>query len=487
MTPMITWTRLPLRTQLTALFTALLLVGLTLTGVAALSLLRRSLVAELDAQLATSARALATHALLTGGEPREEADERVLPSDYQAVFLDVDGNAVQRYSTADDAAAPDVPALTSDEVVALDGAPFTVGSTAGSARWRVVALPAVARATGAVVGSVAVALPLSAAEATLAAMRLALVVIGVTVVGVGALAGRWGVRRSLRPLRQIEDTAAAIAAGDLTRRVPDAPAGTEVGRLSAALNTMLSQIEQAFAVRAASEERMRRFVADASHELRTPLATIRGYGELYRMGALTDPEDLPRTMRRIEDSATRMGTLVQDLLHLARLGEGRPLAQDDVDLSVLVADAGADLRALDPTRPVRLVPLTDGGTTAGAITVGDESRLRQVLANLVGNVVQHTPAASPVELAVGREDGSAVLEVRDHGPGISPEHASRVFERFYRVDQARGRDSGGAGLGMAIVAAIVGAHQGHVQLGPTPGGGTTIRIALPAAPAPAPA
>jgi two-component system OmpR family sensor kinase len=318
-------------------------------------------------------------------------------------------------------------------------------------------------------------------------MRLALVVIGVTVVGVGALAGRWGVRRSLRPLRQIEDTAAAIAAGDLTRRVPDAPAGTEVGRLSAALNTMLSQIEQAFAVRAASEERMRRFVADASHELRTPLATIRGYGELYRMGALTDPEDLPRTMRRIEDSATRMGTLVQDLLHLARLGEGRPLAQDDVDLSVLVADAGADLRALDPTRPVRLVPLTDGGTTAGAITVGDESRLRQVLANLVGNVVQHTPAASPVELAVGREDGSAVLEVRDHGPGISPEHASRVFERFYRVDQARGRDSGGAGLGMAIVAAIVGAHQGHVQLGPTPGGGTTIRIALPAAPAPAPA
>lgn len=478
------WTRLPLRTQLTALFTALLLVGLMLTGVAALTLLRRSLVAELDAQLATSARAIATHALLTGGEPREETEERVLPSDYQAVFLDVDGTAVQRYSTDDDAAAPAIPALTSDQVVELDGEPFTVSSTNGSKQWRVVALPAVARASGAVVGSVAVALPLSAAEGTLAAMRLALVVIAVTVVGVGAVAGWWGVRSSLRPLRQIEDTAAAIAAGDLTRRVPDAPPETEVGRLSAALNSMLTQIEQAFAVRTASEERMRRFVADASHELRTPLATIRGYGELYRMGALTDPDDLPRTMRRIEDSAARMGTLVQDLLHLARLDEGRPLAHEEIDLGVLVADAAADLRALDPARPVRLVPLVDGGTTAGALTVGDESRLRQVLANLVGNVVQHTPSGTPVELAVGRAGDRAYMEVRDHGPGISPEHAARVFERFYRVDQARGRDSGGAGLGMAIVAAIVGAHQGTVELVPTPGGGTTVRVALRAVDAP---
>ncbi|HWS59277.1 MAG TPA: ATP-binding protein [Actinotalea sp.] len=476
-----TWNRLPLRTQLTAVFAALLVVGLVLTGVTALGLLRRSLVGQLDAQLASAAPELVRHAL-RGVPDAGGGDDDVLPSDYHVLFADPDGATSATYSTASGTAAvPDLPALTAQEVEDLEGVAFTVGSVEGSTRWRVLAQP-LANQQGTVIGSVSVALPMTAAEATVRQMRVALTTIAVGVVALGSWAGWWGVRRSLQPLRQIEDTAAAIAAGDLSRRVPDRPASTEVGRLAAALNGMLGQIEHAFADRSASEERMRRFVADASHELRTPLATIRGYGELYRMGALSTPAEVGDSMRRIETSATRMGSLVEDLLALARLDEGRPQGHELVDLAVLAGDAAADLHALDPTRTVRLTGL-DGGSTAGALTRGDEPRLRQVLANLIGNVVQHTPPGTAVEIAVGRTpDGVwSALEVRDHGPGIAPEHAARVFERFYRVDAARGRDSGGAGLGMSIVAAIVAAHDGTVALSPTPGGGTTVRLALPAA------
>ena len=478
------WAWIPLRTRLTALFAVLLVVGLVLTGVTALTLLQRSLVAQLDDQLATIAPLVVQQT--AGRMDMQEHRERELPSDYQVVLSTTTGEVVRRRSgtTTTGSADADIPALTVQDVVDLEGSGFTVGSTSGDVRWRVLALP-LQQPGGTLVGSVAVALPLTSAEATLGQMRTAIAAIGLTVVALGAVAGSWGVRRSLRPLREIEATAAAIAAGDLGRRVPEAPIGTEVGHLAAALNGMLAQIEQAFADRSASERRMRQFVADASHELRTPLATIRGYGELYRMGALTTTEDVDRTVRRMEDSATRMGSLVEDLLHLARLDEARPQERRPVDLVVLACDATADLRVLDPTRTVRLVPVAPGGTMAGAVALGDENRLRQVLANLIGNVVTHTPAGSPVELAVGRlhpQSPSAVLEVRDHGPGIPSEHAPRVFERFYRADASRGRSSGGAGLGMAIVAAIVDAHGGTVELAATPGGGTTVRVVLPTAP-----
>ncbi|WP_372593655.1 ATP-binding protein [Actinotalea sp.] len=475
------WTRLPLRTQLTAVFSVLLLMGLGLTGLAAHALLERSLVAELDAQLESAGTALANQALRRDLSSSGQ-DDSVLPSDYQVVILDTSGEVVQRYAAAQAETTPSLSALTPDEVTALAQAPFTVGSVSGGTEWRALALPVFGRASGEVVGSAVVALPMTSAEATLRAMQIALLTIGLGVAALGAVAGTWGVRRSLRPLRTIEETAEAIAAGDLSRRVPDAAPGTEVGRLADSLNGMLTQIERAFEARTASEERMRRFVADASHELRTPLATIRGYGELYRMGALTGAQDVGETMKRIEDSATRMGSLVEDLLHLARLDEGRPLRHEHVDLAVLAADALADLRALDPSRAVRIVP-TSPDAPPSASTTGDESRLRQVVANLVGNVVRHTPSGTPVEIAVGRLGDQSVIEVRDHGPGIAPEHAARVFERFYRVDAARGRATGGgAGLGMAIVAAIVDAHQGTVTVAQTPGGGTTIRVGLPVAP-----
>ncbi|HMO10117.1 MAG TPA: HAMP domain-containing sensor histidine kinase, partial [Actinotalea sp.] len=444
-------------------------------GTVALTLLERTLIGQIDAQLAAAAQPVVTQALRGDYRTADDAAGQGF-SDYQLAFLDRSGGTVPTWSMNDDGGAPAVPRLALDRVVALEGKAFTVDDTAGAGRWRVLVQPA----RGSVaIGAVAVALPLDSAEATLRHMRLALAAVAAGVVLVGAVGGWWAVRRSLRPLHRIEDTAAAIAAGDLSQRVPDGPPRTEVGRLSSALNAMLGQIEQAFDARAASEARMRRFVADASHELRTPLATIRGYGELYRVGALPADEH-GDAMRRIEDSATRMGALVEDLLHLARLDENRPMREDLVDLAVVATDAAADLRALDPTRRVVVVPLEPGGTTAGATATGDEARLRQVVANLVGNVVQHTPAGTAVELAVGRSADRVALEVRDHGPGIAPEHAGRVFERFYRVDAARGRESGGAGLGLAIVSAIVAAHAGDVTLSSTDGGGTTVRGTLPA-------
>lgn len=326
-----------------------------------------------------------------------------------------------------------------------------------------------------------VALPLEGADETAYQVTRTIVVSGVLIILLGAALSWFAVERALRPLRQIEQTAGAIAAGDLSRRVPATNPRTEVGRLSLSLNTMLAQIERAFAAQAASEGRMRRFVSDASHELRTPLATVRGYGELYRMGAIPEAE-LPAAMARIESEATRMGGLVTDLLQLARLDEGRRLAREPVDLAVLAHDAVTDLRALDPGRTATLLPLAEGITSPGAMVVlGDENALRQVLSNLTGNVVRHTPAGSPVELAVGHEGGAVVVEVRDHGPGISREHAERVFERFYRLDDSRARSSGGSGLGLAIVAALVAAHGGTARVLPTPGGGTTVRVELPAA------
>jgi two-component system OmpR family sensor kinase len=465
--------RIPLRTRLVVVTTVLLGVGLVLAGAVSATLLERSLIAQIDNKLQNEGTALASQqirALVTGLNANSG------PSDYYVRLLSDSGQPLAAWgwpTTLNRSGTPDLPALTPDQVAPREGVPFTVKSNVSGSHWRAVAYRAP------VGGSVIIALPLGGTTDTTETMVAVLVLTGLGILLLGALAAGWAVRRSLRPLVGIEHTAAAIAAGDLSRRVPKLPESTEVGRLGASLNTMLAQIEQAFAIRSASEARMRRFVADASHELRTPLATIRGYAELYRMGALDEPEKVDDTMRRIEGSATRMGTLVEDLLLLARLDEGRPVAHEPVDLTVLAADAVSDLHALDPDRQAKLVPLGPDASGGPVVVTGDDQRLRQVVANLVGNVVRHTPAGTPVEIAVGTTDGVGVLEVRDHGPGIDPAHASRVFERFYRLDASRTRESGGAGLGMAIVAAIVGAHRGHVSLTETPGGGTTVRVVVP--------
>ncbi|GGM99413.1 two-component system OmpR family sensor kinase [Actinoplanes campanulatus] len=284
------------------------------------------------------------------------------------------------------------------------------------------------------------------------------------------------VRTALRPLTRIEVVAGAIGQGDLGRRVPYNSPKTEVGRLGAALNAMLGQIERAFRAREESEQRLRRFVADASHELRTPVATIRGYAELFRRGAADRPGDLAMAMRRIELEAARMGSLVDELLLLARLDQGRPLGNELVDLSELAADAVADARAVQPDRALELV------ATEPVLVVGDAERLRQVLGNLVGNVLRHVPAGVPATVRVSREDGHAVVEVADSGPGLAPQDAARVFERFYRSETARAQEDGGSGLGLSIVAAVASAHGGAADVESPPGGGTTFRVRLPAAP-----
>jgi two-component system OmpR family sensor kinase len=271
------------------------------------------------------------------------------------------------------------------------------------------------------------------------------------------------------------DTAAAIAAGDMSRRVAPATPRTEIGRLGLALNSMLTQIEAAFAERTNSEQRLRRFVADASHELRTPLTSIRGYAELMRGGAARSTEDSALARRRIEDEAVRMSVLVDDMLLLARLDQGRPLEREPVDLQLIARDAFADARAVAPDRAVGL------NAPRRILVSGDEMRLRQVVGNLVRNALVHTPAGTPVEIGVNDADGLAILTVADHGTGLAPDTAAKVFEPFYRADPGRSRDRGGSGLGLSIVAAVMAAHQGTVQVSETPGGGATFSVQLPMA------
>jgi two-component system OmpR family sensor kinase len=268
------------------------------------------------------------------------------------------------------------------------------------------------------------------------------------------------------------NTARSIVASDLSQRVTPAKDTTEVGRLGLALNTMLSQLEEAFAERDRNEQRLRHFVADASHELRTPLTSMRGYAELLRRKPRMEREDVLVAMRRIEDEAQRMGILVDDLLLLARLDQGRPLERTPVELHALVLDASADARASDPTRAIaaNVTPVT---------VVGDDQRLRQAIGNLLRNAIVHTPAGTPVEIELRTEDGRALVNVVDHGPGIPLGHFERVFERFHRADPERSRDQGGSGLGLSISAAIVAAHGGGISVSETPGGGATFRIDLP--------
>jgi two-component system OmpR family sensor kinase len=346
------------------------------------------------------------------------------------------------------------------------GEPFTVGSTSGSGRFRVLAQ----RAPGAVT---VVGISLEDVDATMSRLRLVLIGAMALVIGILGLVVFWVLRLGVRPLRRMTTTAGAIAAGDLSQRVPAEREGTEARELGDALNAMLGTIEGAFAERSASEARLRRFVADASHELRTPVTTIRGYAELYRHGGLDDRVDLDQAMRRTEQESVRMATLVDDLLLLARLDEGRPLVSHPVDLGVLGVDAAADARAVAPDRVI-------AAEVAEDVTVdGDEDRLRQVVGNLVGNALVHTPAGTRIAVRVHNGGGRAVVEVHDDGPGMSNDVAARAFERFSRADASRSRHAGGAGLGLAIVRAIVVAHGGEVTLRSAPGAGTTVRVELP--------
>ena len=471
------WARTPLRIKLVAALLALVTAALALAGFAAAASLRSYLFRRADDQLRQTAqqfgfdrgRGMRFPPEARGGIYR---DGLPLPPGYYE-HITIGGRPTKVTELSDPS---DGPRLPEPGRVPLRR-PFTVSSVDGDRRWRVLA---VRREQN---GVAMLARDLSDETSTVNRLVFLEVVIGLSVLGVLGGLGYVVVRRSLRPLVAVQGTAFAIASGDLSQRVPESDPRTEVGGVAASLNAMLQQIETAFrererseAAARRSEQRMRQFVADASHELRTPLTSIRGFAELYRQGA-AGPKDVPRLMRRIEDEGARMGLLVDDLLLLARLDEERPLANERVDLVRLAADAVHDAHAVDPDRQVRL----DAGDAGAVEVAGDEARLRQVLGNLVGNALKYTPAGTPVEVRLRAADGHAVVDVVDHGPGLSGEERARVFERFYRADQARTHADGGTGLGLAIVAAITNAHRGSVSVADTPGGGATFTVRLPLA------
>lgn len=321
--------------------------------------------------------------------------------------------------------------------------------------------------------SLVIGVPLDEVNATLGRLLKIELAVGAATLGGLALLALWLVRVGLRPLEQIGATADAIAAGDLSQRVADENPRTEIGRLGRTLNAMLGRIEESFEERRRNEERLRQFVGDASHELQTPLTSVRGYAELFRRGAAQRPDDLATTMRRIEAEATRMGVLVDDLLLLARLDQGRPMDSAPVDLTALVGDLVADARVVEPERPI------DEVSEVPVTVRGDDVRLRQVVGNLLSNARAHTPPGAPVVVRTLIRGGEAVVEVSDRGPGLASEHAERVFERFFRADPSRARASGGSGLGLSIVSSIAEAHGGRAEVESVPGEGATFRVVLP--------
>jgi two-component system OmpR family sensor kinase len=484
------WRRTPLWLRLITAVLVLAALALMLTGAFGVRLLRGYLVDRVDEQLAAAVSALQRGEGMPTPLERQPAQ---IPSQFHVAVVDVRGTPVWQQHSALTRSVPELPDVTPDEARDRAGRPFTVDAGGGPGSWRAVVLPLAEPQ----LSYVLLATSLDEVDATVERLVQIDVIVGLAVLGGLAIVGYSLVRTALHPLAEIEVTAAAIGRGDLGRRVPDHDPGTEMGRLSRALNAMLEQIERAFRAREASEararrseQRMRRFVADASHELRTPLTSIRGFAELHRQGAVTDPAEVSGLLGRIEDEAMRMALLVDDLLLLARLDQQRPVQQSPVDLRSV---AEATVAAAAAAAPDREIVLEIGGRGDGdepldqeRLTVlGDEPRLRQVVTNLLDNALAYSPAGSPVTVRAGPVSGDGrelvSLEVTDRGPGLTAEQAERVFERFYRTDAARSRARGGTGLGLSIVAAITAAHGGAVEVDTAPGEGTTFRVLLPRA------
>jgi two-component system OmpR family sensor kinase len=516
--------RIPLRIKLISAVLALVLIALGAISIGGITLLRNYLLGPVDTDLLASghgAQRVTERCLVTPSLCPEPVPGGVmidwLPvhGHLQAVWLPVQAQAGIMPSASNILPGPVIPA-DPGWAAGLAGQTVTVPAESGGGHWRLTSFPTrfINGATGqTTTGTIIVGTDVSSIYRTLDGLALIDLIVSAVVLVALAIVGIAIVRTSLRPLTDIELTAGAIAAGDLSQRVPDRDPRTEVGRLGRSLNAMLAQVEAAFHAREKSEasarrseEKMRQFVADASHELRTPLTAIRGYAEYYRQrggagngahhaapansepvqaesGRLTEP-DIDRIMQRVEQESARMGVLVEDMLLLARLDQQRPIERRPVDLLTLAADAVQDARMIAPRRKIELTV----GRGAAFLVLGDEARLRQVITNLMSNALSHTPDDTPIDVRILTHgpDGrlpvpSATIEVDDHGPGLTREQADRVFERFYRADQARGRKTGGAGLGLAIVAALVHAHGGAVGVDTAPGSGAMFWITLPLA------
>ncbi|WP_168915030.1 sensor histidine kinase [Microcella flavibacter] len=544
------WEGISLRSKITAVTVMVVTIGLLVVGAGTITVLQQTLVGQVDRQL-----------LLAAEELRAQGD-RLSLDDFDETFTPVTGSSVvssplyfgavdasgavidDNVTDARRAQAPDASQLTLSYVQTRYGEGITVASENRTGQWRLAAfsLTLVYDENAPRPATLVIGADLAPTNGIIGNFASIFLGFGLVAVILSAALTRLLVSSTFRPLRDVEATAARFAGGDFSQRLGGATPNTEVGRLNRSLNTMLSRIDRAFADRAATIAQMRRFVGDASHELRTPLVSLRGYAELYRMGAIKEEADVAQAMERIEKEAIRMSALVGDLLALARLDEAKPLEPGPVDLVLLARDAALDTMAGAPDREVQVVideasalllaeaepaPPADpdlapppreqrapGRTVSAlarlrgrrrasapeqsapallpepaaagfsAVVVGEENKLRQVVTNLVGNAMRFTDAGSPLELVVGLDlpAGMATLAVVDHGEGIPAELKEKIFQRFFRADSSRTRDTGGSGLGLAIVASIIDLHGGRVEVLDTPGGGATFRIALPLLP-----
>ena len=467
---------LSLRGRLLIGVISLVIVGLLVSDVVTYITLQNSLVSRIDDQLqARSTVVTAVNVIASQCQRRGLGSTTDFPPGTITELLGSDGSVVLSCGFQLGGAvsgAPVLPRSLPNAGFDVPAQPYTVEATGGESQYRMTDW-----SENSFGGQFIVfAIPLTNVQSTLKTLLLNETLIGLGVVVAAALLALLTIRIGLRPLQKMGTVAQDIAAGDLTRRVEPATPNTEIGRLGLALNGMLSQIEAAFAERTESNHRLRRFIADASHELRTPLTSIRGYSEMLRRGAGEFPTDAELARRRIEEESVRMSVLVDDMLLIARLDQGRPLEKKPVDLQMIAADAADDARAVAPQRNITL-------TASGPVVVqGDDVRLRQVLGNLVRNALVHTPQQTAIEIAVSAENGAGRMSVADHGPGLQAKEMERIFEPFYRADPSRSRDSGGAGLGLSIVSAVVSAHGGHIKVKETSGGGATFEVDLPLAP-----
>lgn len=541
------WEGISLRSKITGVTVLVVTLGLLVVGAGTLATLQRTLIDEVDRQIAQAAGELEEETQrLTVDDFDEFTDltTSVFSSPFYFGAVDANGDVIaDNVSAATRAEAPDVSRLTLAVVQQSYGQGITLTSENRTAQWRVIpyVLTLTNEATGETTpATLLIGANLSVTNGVIGSFASIFLGFGLVVVILSAALTRVLVTSTFRPLREVEATAARFAGGDFSQRLSGATPNTEVGRLNRSLNTMLSRIDRAFADRAETISRMRRFVGDASHELRTPLVSLRGYAELYRMGAIQKDEDVAQAMERIEKEAVRMGALVSDLLELARLDEARPLEMAPVDLVPLARDAALDTMAGSPGREVQVLiddsrasttlqppeatPLTADPDLApaspavarrragalsrlrgrlraadlataetvtaptatetpdfSAVIRGNEDKIRQVVTNLIGNAMRFTPEGTPIELAVGVDAaaGMGTIAVIDHGDGIPPQLKEKIFDRFFRADTSRNRDTGGSGLGLAIVSSIVANHGGRVDVLDTEGGGATFRVALP--------
>ncbi|WP_403023951.1 sensor histidine kinase [Salinibacterium sp. GXW1014] len=537
------WDSVSLRTKITGVTVFIVTAGLLVAGVGTMTVLRTYLLDRVDANIVAAAADIEAWRINLDEDAISSGN--LVPTSFYMALVDRNGNLVGD-NLADDEAhlRPNLEELTLSNVVQLDGA-VTLQNATHTSQTRVVAFPAEDGRNGNL-ATLVIGQRLDDVNATIARYTAIFLGFALSVVVLSAALTRVLVTSTFRPLREVEATAAAIAGGDFSQRLPGATPNTEVGRLNRSLNVMLGRIDRAFADRARTIDQMRRFVGDASHELRTPLVSVRGYAELYRMGALQKPDDVAQAMERIEKEAIRMGELVEDLLELARADEKKPLRLAPVDLLPLAYDASLDAMAQAPDRKVtvkveepdlpasedieappestpkpattatgpiafagaqlaRLRSLRQRGVRNGdagtpemlplaerehiklvvpAVVLGEENKLRQVITNLIGNALRFTPAGSPIELVVCVDASRRIaqLDIVDHGEGVPPQIREKIFQRFWRADTSRTRETGGSGLGLAIVAAIVDAHKGHVEVLETPGGGATFRLTLPLLP-----